>query len=113
MPDTILELRSKAVGMTLFKGTLNVRPIDHSLNDAVSLLGDPDLTTDQDNRRNGPLKWWKVALKFCDRQSETYTAYVVRHIVTRTSYLELMSNIEFRKHGIMDGDAVEIHHVEL
>jgi len=100
------QARCKAAGATLTRGTLNVRVDD--LKNAVSFLGTPDFETDIDDKRLGPLRWWKVKLfatKFKLPENETF---VVRHYKTKTNYLELMSTINFSKYGLNKDNVVHI-----
>ena len=100
----ILEARSKATGVELVPGTFNVLVAD--LRDAVARLGPPDFEL-PGPARLGPLCFWRAVLSvgLC-----SWGCYVVRHVRSRTDYLELVSSVHFRSEGVEDGTTVELWH---
>lgn len=101
-PDALAE-RSKAAGVDLYPGTLNLRVDD--VEAAVAALGEPGFLTDTDNTKLGPLRWWPVVLTRGLRRED---AFVVRHEHTGTGYIEVMAERCFRDLGWLDGDRVGV-----
>ena len=97
--------RRKAAGADLVRGTVNVRV--ESLAEALSFLGEPHFETDKDNGTLGPLRWWRVELRTATTVLPEKT-FVVRHRRTRTSYLEVMSEVYLRDLGLENGNMVRI-----
>lgn len=94
--------RCEAAGMPLKRGTINVRV--QNLQAALEKLGAPVTETQQDAEL-GPLRWWSVYIIWSKRR---FNGFVVRHQHTRTNYLELMSDTDFKEQGADKGDFVEI-----
>lgn len=106
IPDEVFRARCKGAGVCLVRGTLNVHVAD--LNGAVLALGTCAFETDRDDCKLGALRWWPVRIsgnKLTAREGQTY---VVRHERTKTKYLEVMSDVCFREHGLEDDDEVRI-----
>lgn len=102
LPAEKLEARQKVTGLELVPGTLNVRVDD--LSGALVALGEP-LQQMVGPLRLGDLRMWPVDVEVAGIPAP---AYVVRHERTRTSYLELVSDVHFRSHGAVDGSPVTI-----
>ncbi len=102
VPDDVQAERCEVAGMQLQRGTLNVSVND--LNVALKALGEAMDETQKDSKV-GPLQWWPVKIKW---QGEVFSGYVVRHQLSKTKYLEVVSDTHFRKEGALDGDAIEL-----
>jgi len=105
IPEDVFQTRCKVANCTLVRGTLNIH-VDN-LNQTLSELGVSHFSTDIDNKI-GPLEWWKI--KLCNKKlgSQAIDGFIVRHKRTGTNYLEIMSTVNFRDGGVIDGDTVTI-----
>jgi len=106
IPEEVFVARRKASKVDLLRGTLNVKVPD--LEAAIASLGACHSKTDTDNTKNGALRWWNVLILNDKLHNQVVKAFVVRHEITKTKYLEIMSHFNFRDNGFKDGDKVSI-----
>jgi CTP-dependent riboflavin kinase len=102
----VFTARREASKVDLLRGTLNVRVDD--LEAAIASLGGCHFKTDTDNTKNGALRWWNVLIHNDKLHNQMVKAFVVRHEITITKYLEIMSHFNFRDNGFKDGEKVSI-----
>lgn len=106
IPEKIFAARREASKVDLLRGTLNIKVDD--LEAVITSLGVCHFKTDTDNTKNGALQWWNVLIHNDKLHNQVVKAFVVRHEITVTKYLEIMSHFNFRNNGFKDGDKVSI-----
>lgn len=108
--DELFNARCKIAKSSLIRGTFNIHVAN--LNEILETLGRHHFESDVDNEKLGSLRWWKVipiTERFKNLSGKTF---LVRHYHTNTNYLELTSEIDFRKHGLQYGDNFEFSIME-
>jgi len=106
----VFQARCRAAGISLVPGTLNVKVAN--IESSVAALGAPHFETDRNNQRLSPLRWWAVRVLGEKLPAKGVEAFVIRHERTRTRYLEVMSDFDFRKISAANGDVIRIKLVD-
>jgi CTP-dependent riboflavin kinase len=97
-----LAQRAAIAGGSLVPGTLNIAVTD--LEAVLAALPAPWTTSEHDSKL-GALRWWRATVTW---NGGSAAGWLVRHERTRTTYLEILSAVNFRECGVLDGDPMEI-----
>lgn len=108
--EDVFQARCRTAGVSLVLGTLNVKVAN--IESSVAALSAPHFETDRNNQRLGPLRWWAVRMLGEKLPVKGVEAFVVHHERIRTRYLEVMSDFDFRKISVANGDVIRIKLVD-